>query len=645
MKNFFIGSFFITIFIFSISLYAQDNADSLKSYLLKDVVVTATKTKTPKFTVASSISVIDSNEIANSNKNTILELLNNQYGVSITSQGGRGNLSQIYLRGASPGYTLVQIDGIEMNMPNDPNNVFDFTDLSVDNIEKVEILRGPQSTLYGADALAGVINIISKKGNGKPRISFLTEGGSYSSYKGLMNLSGSYNNFNYSFSLSREKTDGFSSADVRFGNTEKDGSSRYNINSRLGLKVSDNFSVNLFTHFTKAESKLDQFGGKFGDDPTYFYNLEQGAYKLQSNLALLDNKWTQNFSVSFIKNFRKYRFDPSSFNPATSRSFYNGRKTKIEWQNNFNLNNNLLTFGIETENEQANSDYLWFNNNFSFSSVLPQKEIRTTGIYAQDQITASNNIFVSAGIRYDEHEKFGSVVTYRIAPAYIIWETSTKVKFTYGTGFKAPSLFYLFDPTFGNQNLEPEKSKGWDLGIEQYLYDTKLLIGLTYFSNTFENLFGTDINFKTINIGKAKTNGIELFLTYKPNSRFGIKGSYTFTNSKNKDNKSSEFDLQLHRRPQNKGTISIDYNVSSKINLNSDISYIDSRIDKDFSSFPAKRKMLNSYILVNLSLNVNLIQNLKLYGRVVNLFNEEYEEVFGYGTAKRSGFVGVKFNF
>ncbi len=622
---------------------AQKN-DSLKTYLLKEVVVTATKTKTPKFTVASSISVIDSKEISNSNKTTILDLLSNQYGVSITSQGGRGNLSQVYLRGASPGYTLVQIDGIEMNMPNDPNNVFDFTDLAVDNIEKVEILRGPQSTLYGADALAGVINIITKKGKGKPSFSFLTEGGSYNSYKGLMSLSGSRNNFNYSFSFSREKTDGFSSADSKFGNTEKDGSSRYNINSRLGLKVTDNFALNLFAHFTKAETNFDQFGGRFGDDPTYIYNLEQGAYKLEGSLSLLNGQWTQKFGVSIIKNLRKYRFDPSAFNPAASRSFYDGRKTKYEWQNNFKFNNNLLTFGVETEQERANSDYLWYNNSFTFRSVLPEKELRTTGVYAQDQFNILNNLFASAGIRYDNHEKFGSVFTFRIAPAYIIWETSTKIKFTYGTGFKAPSLFYLFDPTFGNDKLNPEKSRGWDLGFEQYLLDTKLLLGAAYFSNTFDNLFGTDSNFKTVNIGKATTNGVEFYLTYKPNSKLKVNANYTYTNSKNKDVNSAEFNLALLRRPVNKATLVFNYNLNSNINLNTDINYVDARIDKDFSSFPAKRILLQSYILVNFAVNIRMIHNLKLYGRIVNLFNTDYEEVFGYGTAKRSGYVGLKIN-
>ncbi|MCH7827407.1 MAG: TonB-dependent receptor, partial [Bacteroidetes bacterium] len=422
-----------------------DNIDSVKTYLLKEIVVTATKTAVPEYELASSISVIDSSTISNSNSSTVLDLLQSQYGVSISHQGGRGSISQVYLRGGNPDFTLVQVDGIEMNMPNDINNTFDFTDLSVDNIDRIEILRGPQSTLYGSNAISGVINIITKKGSGKPKLSISLEGGSYNSYKGMALLRGSVKKLNYSLSLSREKTDGFSSANVRFGNNERDGSARYNINSRIGLTLKNNINIDLFVHFTKANSDLDQFGGKFGDDPTYIYNLEQGAYKLRGKLLLLNDKWEQTFSVSFLKNLRRYNFDNTS---ARSRSFYDGRRVKFSWQNNFNLKNNLITIGAETEVESVISDYFYlgkFPGAVPFISPFPKKTLRTTGVYLQDQINLGGKFFSSVGLRYDTHENFSSVLTFRIAPAYIIWQTGTKIKFTYGTGFKAPSLTNLFD--------------------------------------------------------------------------------------------------------------------------------------------------------------------------------------------------------
>lgn len=635
----------LLFFSFSVFANAQNKSavktDSIKTYLLKKVVVTATKTAVPEYELASSISVIDSSTISNSNSSTVLELLQNQYGVSVSHQGGRGSISQVYLRGGNPDFTLVQVDGIEMNMPNDVNNTFDFTDLSVDNIKRIEILRGAQSTLYGSNAISGVINIITKKGYGRPKLNVSLEGGSYNSFKGLALLSGNIKKLNYTLSFSREKTDGFSSANVRFGNTERDGSARYNINSRIGLSLKDNLNIDMFIHFTKAKSDLDQFGGKFGDDPTYIYNLEQGAYKLRGKLLLLNGKWEQTVSVSFLKNLRRYNFDNSS---ARSRSFYDGRRLKFAWQNNFNLKNNLITIGAETEVESANSDYYYlgkYSGAVPFISPFPKKSIRSTGVYLQDQVKLGGKFFASGGLRYDTHENFASVLTFRIAPAYIIWQTGTKIKFTYGTGFKAPSLTNLFDQSFGNPNLNPERSRSWDAGIEQYFLDYKYMIGVTYFHNTFNNLFGFSSNFKVFNIKKARSKGVEFYMTLNANDNFVINANYTYTISKDESGSKS---VALLRRPENKASLDFNYNVNRNTNLNLQVNYTGISYDNDFFSFPAKRVVLSSHIIVNSAISYSLTNNLKLYGKFINLLNADYEEVFGYGTAKRSGYVGLKYN-
>ncbi|MGA7836910.1 MAG: TonB-dependent receptor, partial [Ignavibacteriaceae bacterium] len=517
-KTFFISLVFLIYFI-PISVLAQDKSDSLSTYELSDVVVTATKTSTPAYELASSFSVIDSAQIKNSLKTSIYQLLQTQTGVSISQQGAPGAFTQVYLRGADPSQTQVLLDGSSLNMANDPSNTYDFADLSTDNIERIEIIRGPQSTLYGSNALAGVINIITKKGRGKPKFSLSTEGGSYNTYKGALGLSGSLEKFNYSLSLSKFKTDGFSSADEKFGNTEKDGTENYNTSTRIGYELSNSFNLSFFGRFTKANTDFDQTGGKFGDDPTYKYNLEEGVYRLEGNLKLLDGKWIQKFGASFSRNLRKYKFDVSPNNPAESRSNYDGKRIKFDWQNNLTLyKNNILTFGIESENELANSSYYYSSHVTTssplpntFESVFPEKSARTTGVYLEDQLNIDKSFFASIGARYDHHEKFGSVVTFRIAPAYVFWSTGTKIKATYGTGFKAPSLFYLYDPAYGNPDLSPEKSKGWDAGIEQYLFGYKLTAGVTYFHNSFTDLFGFDSNFKTININKSETKGVEVY--------------------------------------------------------------------------------------------------------------------------------------
>ena len=629
---------FVFVFLFSTFSFAQ--TDSAKIYTLSDVVVTATKTSTPLFELANSITVIDSVEIERKKNSNVLELLKTEYGLNITQQGSFGSLANVYTRGANTGHTLVLLDGIEINMPSDPGGTFDFGNLPVDNIERIEILRGPQSTLYGSDALAGVINIITKKGTGKPKFFLSTVGGSYNSYKGLAGLNGSYDFLNYSLTLSRFKTDGFSSASEETGNKEKDGSSSYSASSRLGAEITDDFDLNFIFRFTKADVDYDQFGGQFGDDPTYVYKLEESAFRTEGKYSAFNGFWEQTLGVSIFRNVRKYSND--AFVYDASRAFYDGRKLKIDWQNNFYLaNTNTLILGVETEKEEAETEYYIFSQTFPLESILPKSSSRTTGVYLQDQFKLEN-FFGTAGVRFDDHQRFGSTLTYRFAPAYIIWETGTKLKATIGTGFKAPSLYYLFDPSYGNPDLNPEKSIGWDAGIEQYLWDSKLIIGATYFENYFKDLFGFDENFRTININKAETRGVEFYFILNLLKEISTKGNFTYTDSKDKSMNSPDKDLPLLRRPKIKASYEVNYSFNDKANINGEIIYAGERDDKDFSQFPVQRVKLNGYSIVNLAASYKIFEFLQLYARVENLFDTDYEEVLGYATPGLSGYAGIK---
>ncbi len=636
--------FFLLLFLLSISVFPQTVIkDSANTFHLSDVVISATKTKRPQIEVAGAISVIESKQIEEKNKLTVYDLLKDEYGLSLSQSGGPGKLAYVYLRGANSGHTLVLIDGVEMNMPNDPDNTFDFSGLPADNIEKIEILRGPQSTLYGSDALAGVINIITKKGNGKPKISLSAEGGSFHTYKGLGSLSGSLGKMNYSISLSRMKTDGFSSASAKYGNTEKDGAENWNAVSSLGYSFNANLNINLFLRYNKGKSDFDQIGGKFGDDPTYIYKFEEGAYRLEGNFSSFGKKLNQKLGISFLRNIRKYSFDSTLYNPASSRSIYDGRKIKIDLQNDFQLTeNDLVTLGIETEEEKANSEYYYASYpQYNLISVFPDNSSRTTGIYLQNQYNYKNNFFISGGIRFDHQSRFGSVTTYKIAPAYLIWQTGTKLRATFGTGFKTPSLFYLFDPAYGNQNLKPEKSSGWDAGIEQFLFNSQLIFGCNYFSSSFSNLFSFDpATYKTINLNSAKTSGVEVYSTLKINNNFSIKTNYTLTYAKDKSISSPDYDKELLRRPKNKIALNINYTFLDKGNANLEAIYAGKRFDKDFTN--GKRVVLSAYSVINFALSFKLSEKLKLFGRIENLFNNYYEEVLGYATPGQSFYAGIK---
>jgi len=646
MKKFFLISFF-TFFLFLRIIYSQEKIVEKTViqglYKLSDVVISATKDQTSTLELANSVTVLDSAHIANSNSSSVFELLKNEYGISSTRQGGPGTLSNISIRGGNSDHTLVLVDGIEVNLNNDPSNVYDFAFLSTDNIQSVEILRGPQSTLYGSNSLAGVVNVITKKGNGNPSFSLLVDGGSYKTYKTSLGMNGSVAEFNYSITLGRSESKGFSAASEKYWNNEKDGYNKDNISSRFGYNFSGNAELSLFMNYNKSKSDYDQTGGKYGDDPTYIFDQEEISFRGEAKMNLFNEKWNHKIGASIIRNIRKYNFDLSEFNAASSRSTYDGRKIKLDWQNNFNLiENHLFTLGIETEKELTISEYYYFSAFFNSESIFPQKESNTMGIYFQDQLKIGQSFFSTVGIRFDKHDRFGSAFTFRIAPAYFIWETKTKIKSTFGSGFKAPSLFYLYDPAYGNPELNPEKSLGFDAGVEQYFWKETSLIGVTYFQNNYSDLFGFDQNFKTININKAKTSGVEAYFSAKIIDDLEIKLNYTFTDAKDISDNSLNKNQKLIRRPEHKAGLFASCSFLNRANANIELLFVGQRDDLDFSKFPADRITLDNYILTNFAAHYDILHYLRLNLRIENIFDTDYEEVLGYATPGFSIYGGVK---
>lgn len=617
--------------------------DSTGFYKLSDVVVTATRTETPLIELASSITVIDSAEIANSKKDNVIDLLRDEYGVDVVQQGGPGKLANVLIRGGNAAHTLVLLDGIEMNMPSDPGNTYDFSSLLTDNIQRIEILRGPQSTLYGSDALAGVINIITKSGTKGNKFFLSGEGGTYNTYKFNGAFNGAYENLDYQINLSRMKTDGFSSASARYGNTEKDGAANFSGSLKTGYSIYKNFRLDFFYQHSAADADLDQFGGQFGDDPTYLFKMEENSLRFESLFSNEKNTWNGKAGVSYMRNVRKYSFDSTAINPFASNSLYDGKKVKIDIQNTFNLSKPLsFTAGIEHEKETAFSNYFEYHTNATLESTFPSKNTTTLGMFIEEQSNISDMFFVNLGVRYDHHNRFGDAATYRAAPAFVIWATGTKLKATYGTGFKSPSLYNLFDPFTGNEQLKPEKSTGWDAGIEQYLWSNKITAGVTYFNNNFENLFGFDSNYKTININKSQSRGVEAYVTLRPLDGLNLKINYTNTRTRDLSENSPDKNLPLLRRPEHKGVFSINYSFLDKFDTYLDAIFVGSRDDKVFSGGQVNRIKLDSYVLINVAASYDIFSYLRIYARADNVSDTYYEEVYGYATPGLSFYGGFK---
>lgn len=632
----------INLILLNCNIFSQDSS----FYKLDEIVVTATKTNTSFFQLASSVTVINKDELLKKNKSSLTETLKSVEGINVISFGSHGGLSSVFMRGADPGQTLLLIDGVVINYTSDPGNTVDLSSISIDNIERIEIVRGPQSILYGSSALAGVINIITNKIPSSPKYNINFEGGTYKTYRGGISAAGSANNLFYNLSLSRFQSEGFSSAKGTTGNEENDSYYNNNISGSVGYLFNEKNNLILTGRFTKLRLNYDQSGGSFGDDPNLVNRAEEKSFKLEGNFTLLNDKWKLIPSVSFIRNVRNDEDDFDAINTNSFvRSLYDGKRLKTDLQNNFEiLPGQTLVAGISWEEEKALTEYYSESAWGPFESVFPEVSSNILSFYLQQQFSINNRFFGAVGGRVDRHSNFGTVFTYRIAPSYYIRESDTKIKATIGSGFKAPSLYFLNDSFIGNPDLLPEKSLGWDAGFEQFLPKLNTIFSVTYFNNKFSELFGFDENFKAINIKSAITKGVELSLFVSPTNNFNIKFSHSIVDAKNKTENDPDENKNLVRRPSRKTTADFSYLWNEKLSTNLEIIYTGIREDINFDTFLFERINLGDFTLVNFSASYKLNDLLSLTGRVHNLFDKNYEEIFGYNVAGRSIYGGFRLN-
>ncbi len=540
------------------------------------------------------------------------------------------------------------MDGVELNDPISPSRSYDLAHFSLDSIDRIEILRGPQSTLYGSDALGGVINIITKKGEGKPRFNLSSLGGSYKTFISSAEISGSKDRIHYSLGTSYSRTNGFSAASTFYqGNKEEDGYKNLTFSARFGFHPIDNLDFDIVIRAINTEIDIDNFGGAYGDDPNN--NQEYDALILKGKVRglFLRNRWEQMLSISFLDYKRNYDNPTDESHPFDSdNSLFKSKQWKLDWQNNLFLHEtNTLTFGLEYQGEQGESEYHSESVWGPFFSIFPDQKASNTAAYIQDQVRLADRFFATLGARLDRHSQAGTSITYRIAPAYLIEQTGTKLKATYGTGFKSPSLYQIYAPgttwgPIGNENLKPEESSCWDVGIEQSLWQNKMLLNATYFSSRYENLIDFDLTQGYINILKASSKGAEFFLQARPLDHLSFTASYTRTEAR--DKKTDEY---LLRRPRDKFTARMNFDFQEKAHIALSLIHIGVREDMEWTGWTASRVTMPSYTLLNTALSYDIIPNAQIFLRLDNILDEEYEMTKGYGTPGFSVYGGFNLLF
>jgi vitamin B12 transporter len=606
------------------SVFSDDETEDPDE--LDVVIITATRIETPEKEVGSSTTVVTKEEIEVKKNATVYEVLRDVPGLDVVQSGGPGGKTSIFIRGAKSEHTLVLIDGVEVSDPIEPGKSYEFAHLTTDNIERIEIIRGPQSTLYGSDAIGGVINIITKKGNNDPGAYFSIESGSYKTFKEKFGMNVGNDKYYGSFAASHTKTDGISSLEINGrGGEEEDGYENFTASTRFGWEPNDTFNIDLNMRYADSESELDISGI---DDPNYVSTAEEFSGGARVSLTLLEGRWEQMFGYGYSRHERYYDNDVDDNDPVSYiHSRFEGSISNYNWQNNFYLDeNNTLIIGMGSDHEEgkSKSEADWGNDEFD------KKTARTDAYYLQHQINIAG-LSTVIGARRDTHNNFGTEDTWRAAMAYNIGQTNTKIKASYGTGFKAPSLYQLNVAFYGNPDLDPEKSIGWDAGVEQSFLDGKMILDVTYFNNEFEDFIDYDFStWRYENVEEAESEGVELSLSVRPLDSLYINGSFVTTRTRD-----HETGKQLLRRPKEKWNVDVNYQFNEKGSINVGMNHVGRRLDWG-------GEYIDKYLVYDAALFYNINDSIQVFARGENLLDEDYEEVTGYGTPGASGYGGIK---
>jgi len=615
----------------SVSVAATNAATDAE---LETLVVTATRIPTPELDVASSITVITADEIAARQIRTLPDLLKQVPGLNVIQTGGPGGQTSVFMRGTNSNHTKVLMDGIDLGDPSNPGGAFDLGQFLTEDIQSIEILRGPQSGLYGSDAIGGVINIITKSGSGPAQFNAGIEAGSFDTFNQAGSLSGALDQFHYAATLQH-----FHSGETPVTPLDllppgqpriDDYDDNLTVSTKLGLDVTDHFDLGLVARYTDSHLRIT--GENYGtfpatpDSSQSANNTIQYYTRATARVLGLDGALEQTVGAAY-SNIKSSDYSPD--NPA---AFLYGERVKFDWQGILKVAaNQQLVLGAEHERDE-----------------ITQPVSAATNInsgYAELQSSFDGRLFDTVSLRYDDNDRFGSQFTYRVAPAYLIEASGTKLKASVGTGFKAPSLSQMFQnfpefDFFGNPNLRPESSLGYDAGFEQALAGSTLRVGVTYFHDNIKNLIDDNADFSSFtNVGRAVTDGIESFVWYQPLPALMFRMDYTYLQATDEI-----LHEELLRRPKHKGSLNTAWQATNRLSLNTTLLSVSSWIDgnRDFS---ISRLSAPGYTTVDLAANYDLTTHWAFFARITNLFNRHYQNPDGFMQPTLGAFAGIKAKF
>jgi vitamin B12 transporter len=628
--------------VFCVALLSYGAVGAAAPAAIENVVITATRNEQSVDTIGSSITVLQPEDVKALQKITVADVLITTPGITLSRNGGLGGTTSVKIRGAENEHTIVLLDGVKLNDPSSPGGGYNFANLLTSDNARIEILRGPQSTLWGSQAIGGVINIVTPEPGGPLSAQLSTEYGSNNTAFAKAQTEAGNDVVGWRVAAGYLSTDGISALDEQFGGREDDSYRNTGVNARGIVHITDTVAAEARGTWLKSRNEFDGF-----TDSEEFSNEEQLIGYTGVLMTSLNGRLRNRLGFGYTETDRD-NFDPSLVVRKTFDA--NGTNKRWEYQGTVNFNSRSnLTVGLESERSELSTA--------SPSIATPEptplaRDVDLDSAYALLQVGPLEAVSMTIGTRYDDHQTFGSKMSNSVAVAWNV-ATATVIRASYGEGFKAPTLYQLFSD-YGNRSLEPEAAHGWDAGVEQRLLDEAVTLSAVYFNRDTSNMI--DFVFCSLpssspactaqpngyydNVRKATSTGIELGASAVLSDQLRVTANYTAMEMQNDTPGSINLHRQLPRRPSE--TLNASLTWSSTFGLATTVA-----VQKSGRSYDnaANTVVLDAYTLLDLRATYDFSQTLQIYGRVENALDEEYETSRRYGSLGRGAFAGFRASF